>query len=157
MSAPEPPRFDELLDLLRVRLGDADALEAARIHSFKELMADHAELIGEQWYWHAFEELEAQGHLDPVSHKENGGELAGDARPTVVCMCDRPAIRPRRSRSNLPVAALRQPSTVLGCARVLAGVNVGRPRSETTRGGGPAPARGGRGAPRDRRGRRGRC
>ena len=77
MSAPEPPRFDELLDLLRVRLGDADALEAARIHSFKELMADHAELIGEQWYWHAFEELDAQGHLDPASHKENGGDARG--------------------------------------------------------------------------------
>jgi hypothetical protein len=77
VSAPEPARFDELLDLLRVRLGDADAVEAARIHSFKELMADHAELIGEQWYWHAFEELEAQGHLEPASHKENGGDARG--------------------------------------------------------------------------------
>ena len=66
-----------MLDLLRVRLGDADAVGAARIHSFKELMADHAGLIGELWYWHAFEELEAQGHLDPASHKENGGDARG--------------------------------------------------------------------------------
>jgi hypothetical protein len=75
--APDPPGFDELLDLLRVRLGDADAVDAARIHSFKELMADHAEVIGGQWYWHAFEELEAEGHLDPASHEENGGDACG--------------------------------------------------------------------------------
>ena len=28
------------------------------------------------------------------------GTLAGDSPPTVVCMCDRLAIRPKRSRSN---------------------------------------------------------
>ena len=77
MSAPEIPAFDELLDLLRVRLGDADAIDPSRIHSFKELMSDRAEVIGEQWYWHAFEELEAQGHLDPASHKEFGGDACG--------------------------------------------------------------------------------
>jgi hypothetical protein len=77
VSAPEIPEFDELLDLLRVRLGDADAIEPSRIHSFKGLMADHAEVIGEQWYWHAFEELETQGHLHPASPKEFGGEACG--------------------------------------------------------------------------------
>jgi hypothetical protein len=29
------PAVDELLDLLRVRLGDADAIDPSRIHSFK--------------------------------------------------------------------------------------------------------------------------
>jgi hypothetical protein len=46
VSAPEIPQFDELLDLLRVPLGDADAIEPSRIHSFTELMADHADVIG---------------------------------------------------------------------------------------------------------------
>jgi hypothetical protein len=41
------------------------------------LMADHAEVIGGQWYWHAFKELEAEGHLDPASHKEIGGDACG--------------------------------------------------------------------------------
>ena len=36
---------------------------------FKELMCDHADLAPENWYWDAFEELEAQGHLEPASGK----------------------------------------------------------------------------------------
>jgi hypothetical protein len=61
-----------------VPLGDADALDLSELHSFKELMSDHADLIAEGWYWNAFEELEAQGHLDPASAKANGGDA--DAR-----------------------------------------------------------------------------
>jgi hypothetical protein len=85
MSNPDDaPGFDELVDLLRVRLGIADALNSSEIHSFKELMRDHEEHIPDQWYWEALEELEAQGHLDPASHKENGGDacarLSADGR-----------------------------------------------------------------------------
>jgi hypothetical protein len=40
-------------------------------------MRDQAEQIPDQWYWQALEELEAQGHLDPASHKENGGDARG--------------------------------------------------------------------------------
>ncbi len=78
MSATDdPPEFGELLDLLRVRLGLADALNSTEIHSFEELMRDQAERIPDQWYWEAFEELEAQGHLDPAAHKEMGGNACG--------------------------------------------------------------------------------
>jgi hypothetical protein len=80
--ADDAPGFDELVDLLRVRLGHADALNGSEIHSFKELMRDQAEHIPDQWYWD--DELEAQGHLDPVSHKANtgdaGGRLSADGR-----------------------------------------------------------------------------
>jgi hypothetical protein len=69
--------FDESVDLLRRRLHDADALDASGIHSFKELMSDQADVLPDQWYWEAFEELDAQGHLDDVSHKENGGDARG--------------------------------------------------------------------------------
>jgi hypothetical protein len=73
----EPPSFEELVDLLRVRLRDADAVEASRIHSFRELMSDQTEVIADNGYWEAFEELQAQGHLDPASHKESGGDACG--------------------------------------------------------------------------------
>jgi hypothetical protein len=84
--AVDLPTFDELLDELRVRLGRADALRRSELHSFKELMRDYAEadLIAEGWYWDAFGELEAQGHLDPASSKAMGGDanarLSADGR-----------------------------------------------------------------------------
>ncbi len=78
MATPALPDFDEMVDLLRVRLRDADALNASEIHSFKELMKDHADVLAPQWYWEAFEELEAQGHLDQrASDKANGGDAGG--------------------------------------------------------------------------------
>lgn len=82
--AEDLPTFDELVDLLRVRLGDADALNLSELHSFKELMSDHAEVIADGWYWNAYDELEALGHLDPASHRANGGDararLSADGR-----------------------------------------------------------------------------
>jgi hypothetical protein len=75
--AREIPTFDELVDLLRVRLRDADAINPSELHSFKELMSDHADVIGDNWYWEAFEEIAAQGHLDPASIKANGGDAHG--------------------------------------------------------------------------------
>ena len=69
--------FDELVDLLRVRLRDADAINLSELHSFKTLMADHADVIGDGWYWDAFADLEAQGHLDEASTRGNGGDAIG--------------------------------------------------------------------------------
>lgn len=40
-------------------------------------MRDQAEHIPDNWYWEAFDELEAQRHLDPVSHRGNGGNAYG--------------------------------------------------------------------------------
>lgn len=65
------PSFDELVDLLRVRLRDADAIKPD-LHSFKELMKDQRSVVADQWYRQAFDELEAQGHLDGASHRANG-------------------------------------------------------------------------------------
>jgi hypothetical protein len=75
--AAEIPSFDELLELLRVRLVLADALNDSEIHSFKTLMEREAGVIADGWYWEAFEELKAQGHLDRVSHKAFGGDARG--------------------------------------------------------------------------------
>jgi hypothetical protein len=82
--AGELPTFDELVDLLRVRLRDAEALDLNHLHSFKELMSEHADVIADGWYWEAFEELDEQGHLNPASVKANGGDaharLSADGR-----------------------------------------------------------------------------
>lgn len=76
--------FDELTDVLRERIRDADALNAGALHSFKELMSDLEGHIARQFYWEAFEELEAQGHLAHVSTKLMGGDacarLSADGR-----------------------------------------------------------------------------
>ena len=72
------------MDLLRVRLRDADAVNDSEFHSFKELMSDHADVIANQWYSEAFEELEAQGHLHHASSLVMGGDavarLSADGR-----------------------------------------------------------------------------
>jgi hypothetical protein len=71
------PTFYELVDLLRSRIGVADAIKDGELHSFKTLMSDRADVIADQWYWKAFDELETLGHLDPASHKEFGGDACG--------------------------------------------------------------------------------
>ena len=77
--AVDLPSFNELLDLLRIRLRDADALNVSQLHSFRELMRDEAEsdLIADGWHWEAFEELELLEHLDPASHRALGGDAYG--------------------------------------------------------------------------------
>jgi hypothetical protein len=76
--ADDLPSFDELVDLHRIRIRDADAVTSAGdLHSFKELMADQADVIADNWYWEAFEELEAQGHLSSASTRLNGGDAIG--------------------------------------------------------------------------------
>jgi hypothetical protein len=59
----EPLAFDDLVDVLRERLYDADALEPSELHSFKTLLADGAHWIPPGWYHRLCEELKAQGHL----------------------------------------------------------------------------------------------
>ena len=49
MAAGEIPSFDELVDLLRERLGYADAINSSELHSFRELMADRADVISDNW------------------------------------------------------------------------------------------------------------
>jgi hypothetical protein len=73
----DPLTFDEFVDLLRERLGDADALNLSELHSFKELMSDYAEVVPDTWYWDGFDELEAQGHLDAASARQNRGDACG--------------------------------------------------------------------------------
>jgi hypothetical protein len=101
------PDFEQFVDDLRERLGTADAVDASRIHSFKELMSDFPGGVPEQWYWHAYEELEAQGHLekpDNVSHKASGGDAFGGSRPMGVSTFGRtsPPRDERRGRSAVP-------------------------------------------------------
>jgi hypothetical protein len=45
MSVTNPPDFDDLVEVLRVRIGDADAISPGQLHSFRELMADQANVI----------------------------------------------------------------------------------------------------------------
>jgi hypothetical protein len=84
MNVSDVPSFDELVDELRIRLDRADGLNQSELHNFKVLMADHADVIADRWYWDAFAELEAQGHLDPASIRLNGGDacarLSADGR-----------------------------------------------------------------------------
>jgi hypothetical protein len=77
MAAEDIPSFDELVDLLRERLGLRDALSTSELHSFKEVMKDKADVIADGWYWEAFDELEAQGHLDPASGRSGAGDAHG--------------------------------------------------------------------------------
>jgi hypothetical protein len=69
----EPLTFDEFADILRERLGAADALKAGELHDVHELMSDYA--VGDNWYENAFDELEAQGHLDPAPGKTMGPKM----------------------------------------------------------------------------------
>jgi hypothetical protein len=80
----ELPSFDEFVDVLRERLGTADALNRSELHDVHELMNDYAGRVGENWFEDAFDELDAQGHLDPASDKTMGptmgGRLSADGR-----------------------------------------------------------------------------
>jgi hypothetical protein len=85
LAAGEIPSFDELVDLLRERLGYADAINSSELHSFRELMADRADVISDNWYWEAFEELEAQGHLNPSSLNSTAVTRLLASRPMAAC------------------------------------------------------------------------
>jgi hypothetical protein len=78
--------FDEFVDLIRARLGAADALKPGDLHDFKGLFKpEEAEAIPDNWWEDAFDELEAQGHLHPASGKAMGignvhARLSADGR-----------------------------------------------------------------------------
>jgi hypothetical protein len=84
MPFPDAPTFDEFVDLLRQRLGDADAVLPSELHSFKQLMEDHSPAVPEAWYRDAYDELDAQGHLAGNSSLGTGGDalaqLSADGR-----------------------------------------------------------------------------
>ena len=83
------PTFDEFVEVLRARLFAADALKPSELHDFADLMSreDYAHLIPDSWVEDAFDELEAQGHLDTASGKAMGptmhGRLSADGRAYV--------------------------------------------------------------------------
>jgi hypothetical protein len=62
----------------------ADDLKPGELHDFKELMSDWADVVGDQWYVNAFEELQAQGHLSSASGMTMGqnahARLSADGR-----------------------------------------------------------------------------
>jgi hypothetical protein len=75
---PDVLDFDEFVDVLRIRLGHADAIKGSGdLHSFKTLMDEWKDVTPPQWYWEAFDELDAQGHLHDQSIKQNGGDAIG--------------------------------------------------------------------------------
>jgi hypothetical protein len=80
------PTFDEFVDELRRRLGAADALKPSELHDFRELMSDYADKVGDNWYSDAFDELEAQGHLDPASGKTMGPTVFGRLSARRSCL-----------------------------------------------------------------------
>jgi len=57
------PLVRGVVDVVRERLFDADALFPGRAHSFMGLMADYVDVAPQTWYMEAFEELEALGHI----------------------------------------------------------------------------------------------
>lgn len=83
MSTTAILSFDEVVDLIRLRMFDADAIDSSKMHDFKELVRDYADVIPEGWYQDAFDELQAQGHLHDQSGATFGGpfgRLSADGR-----------------------------------------------------------------------------
>ena len=83
--------FDEYVDVLRERLYDHEATQmgGSELPDFPKLMSDYAETAPPQWALHAYEELQAQGHLSPqASGLAMGptpfGRLSADGRYYVL-------------------------------------------------------------------------
>jgi hypothetical protein len=83
--------FDEYVDVLRERLYDHEATQmgGSELPNFPALMSDYAEVAPPQWSLHAYEELQAQGHLSPqASGLAMGptpfGRLSADGRYFVL-------------------------------------------------------------------------
>ena len=78
--ATEIPSFRELVDRLRRGLAVADDLNhPSELHSFTTIMEKEAKagLVADHFYHRAYDELHAQDHLDPASHKAMGGDARG--------------------------------------------------------------------------------
>lgn len=82
----EPIDFDTYVDVLRERIFDYEAVhDDGTIPNFDELMDEYAEVAPGAWPEQAYEELLAQGHLNPnVSGMTSGpkphGLLSADGR-----------------------------------------------------------------------------
>jgi hypothetical protein len=74
-TVTETPTFDEFVDVLRLRMFDADALNRGELHDVHELMSNYEGKVGDNWYEDAFDELKAQGHLDSASVKTMGPRM----------------------------------------------------------------------------------
>jgi hypothetical protein len=83
----DPVEFGELVDVLRERLFDAEAIRPGELHSFKTLLSDGAVWMPEGWYQQLYDELEALGHLDPPGAGGGFGDveasLSADGRAYV--------------------------------------------------------------------------
>jgi hypothetical protein len=81
-TALQPESFEEFVDELRRRIGIADAVKPGELHDFPKLIGDDY-IVPEQWYFDAWEELQAQGHLHQASGLAMGcpfGRLSADGR-----------------------------------------------------------------------------
>jgi hypothetical protein len=67
--------FYEMVDLLRIRMFDAEAIDDVTIPTFRELMKD--EVVPETFYHQAYDELEAIGHLGRASGKTGNRNAFG--------------------------------------------------------------------------------
>lgn len=93
MANSDPIPFDESVDILRERIRTAEQLDDSALPHFKELMSDYADRLPDGWYWEAYEELDALGHIAPnVSSKLNGGDamarLSADGRAYLRAQSD---------------------------------------------------------------------
>lgn len=74
------------MDVLRQRMFDHEALHSdGSLPHFDDVMSDYADVAPEAWPEHAYDELMAQGHLDPgASGQSMGphsfGRLSADGR-----------------------------------------------------------------------------
>lgn len=78
--------FDEYVDVLRERLFDHEAVyNDGTLPHFDDLMDDYRNSAPAAWPEHAYDELMAQGHLDPrasgqVFGPHSFGRLSADGR-----------------------------------------------------------------------------
>ena len=82
-DTPEPGEltFDEAVDLVLRRLALLHALDPARLHSFKEVIAGEQAQLPDIFYYDAFEYLQLWGFLHPSSALVGGdavGKLSAD-------------------------------------------------------------------------------
>ena len=84
--AVEPIDFDAYVDVLRQRLFDYEALHNdGPLPHFDDLMSDYADVAPQGWPEQAYDELVAQGHLEPKASGQSMGphsfgRLSADGR-----------------------------------------------------------------------------
>jgi hypothetical protein len=77
MTTPSLPDFDQMVDLLRVRLRDADAVNDSELHSFKELMKDQRGVLADRWSGRRLRISKRWVTFTPESSLGNGGDAFG--------------------------------------------------------------------------------